>query len=102
MSYVRWSDESDVYVYSSYGGREGYGRTHEVLVCCGCLFVKPNEPNNRFPGEHDHRIYEKPARQPHKYQKVMLEEMIQHLEEHRKVGHKVPQYAIENLRRDLG
>jgi len=27
--------------------------------------------------------------------------MIKHLEEHKKVGHKVPEYAIERLQKEL-
>lgn len=100
MSYIRWSDDSDVYVYMG-NGEMAYGNhIFGVLVCCGCLFVEPNKPNDRYPGGADFKIYQKPSRIADKYRAVMFDEMLVHLEEHKKAGHKVPDKAIERLKAD--
>lgn len=67
MSIVRWSDESDVYVYNSAEG----------LVCFDCLLRGNNFVTKSY------------------------QVMIDHLLEHREYGHKVPQYAIDELARLL-
>jgi hypothetical protein len=94
MAYVRWSEESDVYVYSSSGGIVAYGRTHDALVCCGCAFN--HKGDGEFPA--DFVVDEKPSlNNRRKYLRVMYDTMIGHLEAHREAGHKVPQYAIDYL-----
>jgi hypothetical protein len=66
MSYCRWGEGSDVYVYLDVNGH---------LCCCGCQL---NEG-----------WYYDSTRQ-----------MLAHLEEHKKAGHLVPEYAAEGLRED--
>lgn len=93
MSYVRWSDDSDVYVYM--GGAKAYnGRNYDVLVCCACRLNPTGDPD--WPD--DVNIWEKPSRKhSDKHRRVMYDDMIGHLEAHRAAGHKVPQYAIDRL-----
>lgn len=66
MSYCRFGDESDVYMYPA--------NTNEIW-CCACQL----EPERL----------------------LTQEEALEHLEEHRGVGHQVPQHAIERLKREI-
>ena len=69
MSYARFSKDCDVYIYDDYR----YG-----LHCCGCKLKKPHGyANDIF-----HENYDL---------------LIEHLHEHRKAGHKVPDYLFEIL-----
>ena len=70
MSYARLGPESDVYVYDD---------CDEGLTCWNCSFCQQDTD------EH--------------YLVKSANEMILHLEEHLKSGHKVPAYAFESLRR---
>lgn len=71
MSYARFGWEgSDVYVYSDVRG---------YLLCCACIMAdKP------FDGYEAHRTAQ----------------MVEHLEEHRRRGHCVPQETIDDLLAD--
>ena len=71
MSYCRFGDTSDVYVYFSVEG---------VYVCCACHLAE--EPFSNFGC-------------------ATPDEMIVHLDEHERVGHQVPQHAIDRLMRDV-
>ena len=68
---VRWSENSDVYIY---GGGDAQG--NDTMVCCSC---KLND-------ESDFVVYT-----------AIL--MTEHLKLHRKVGHKVPEEAFEEVSR---
>jgi len=68
MSYVRWSDISDVYMYSSVNGKE---------VCCQCSLGSNNE------GDYDFDT---------------IEELIAHAIKHKEAGHLIPNYAMRNLK----
>lgn len=74
MSYVRAGENSDVYVFPS--KRLGI----EVYECCGCCIAR----ETRAYGDWLTRT---------------AEQMIDHLQEHRKKGHRVPQEAIERLKK---
>ena len=74
MSYARFSSDSDVYVYASTAGG---------IECCRCRFIADTHDTPRNDA-------------------VMVDEdeMIAHLEKHRKAGHRVPDDAFEQLRAD--
>lgn len=72
MSYVRWGENSYAYIYPS---RQG-------IVCAGCLLDGDEEEAGEF-------ITTSRA------------EMIEHVEQHRKAGHKVPVKVDERLRREI-
>ena len=73
MSYVRFGKDSDVYVYHHYQG---------FLECCGCI-LDPEGEGWSFPSF------------------KTRSEMITHLEEHKKAGHDVPEYAIDRLKEEI-
>ena len=73
MSYARFGPDSDVYVYSSECG----------YVCSWCTLQTEPDP------EYDDHFVTKSA-----------SEMIQHLEQHRAAGHKVPDYTIKELQEE--
>lgn len=68
MSYARFTDASDVYIYMSVYG---------YLECCACCMS-----SDRC------------------YTATSTEKMVEHLQEHTAMGHKVPDYVIPDLRRD--
>ena len=71
MSFARFSDTSDVYVYAS---------GDNVYTCCGCLLQKGSlYPQWDFGGK----------------------AILAHLKEHKRAGHKVPRYCIKALKRDM-
>jgi len=74
VSYARFTAESDVYVYASAAGG---------IECCRCRFIAD-------------------AQGPPRGNAVMVDEdeMIAHLEKHRRAGHRVPDNAFEQLRPD--
>ena len=74
MSYARFAEDSDVYVYARAAGG---------IECARCRFIADtNEPprNNAVMVDED--------------------EMIGHLEKHRRAGHRVPNDAFVRLRAD--
>lgn len=76
MSYVRWGNESDVYVYFHVGG---------WFQCEECKLLLP------------------PADSPEKdfhFRSMTGKAMAEHLEGHVAAGHKVPAYAIVAVRLD--
>ncbi len=84
MSYCRWSS-GDCYVYSDVNDRAG------EIRCCSCALPFVGLKNDVG------GVYEAPyppfiARGPR--------EMLRHLEEHRAVGHLVPEYAMKRLRKE--
>lgn len=70
MSYCRFSDESDVYVFVNIQNK---------WECCRCAF-------RSAPGHAESKIVD------------TVQEMISHLGEHKKFGHKVPEEVIGKLR----
>ncbi len=71
MSYCRWGEDSDVYIYAS----------SSELVCCACLL------NGGTPSNH--------SAQDYKTRK--FSEMLIHLDQHTFAGHKVPKHVKERL-----
>ena len=74
MSYARFAEDSDVYVYASAGGG---------IECARCRFITD-------------------TKEPPRNNAVMVDEdeMIAHLEKHRRAGHRVPNDAFDRLRAD--
>lgn len=77
MSYVRFSETSDVYVYPT-TTTEGIHK----LVCCACRLVV----DTRWYGD---------------FVVTSREEMVDHLLIHVEVGHKVPKRAFDRLTREI-
>ena len=75
MSYIRFSDDSDVYVYV---GDKG-------ITCCSCRL------NPIKDGFHLDICFDG---------KGMYTKMISHLEQHKRSGHKIPSIAIKRIRED--
>lgn len=73
MSYCRFGDDSDVYVFGTYGHNK-----EEVFECCGCLMMGDMKP----------------------FHCKTKNEMVKHLFEHMRNGHKVPTYAIDHLKKE--
>ena len=76
MSYSRFSDDSDVYIFHHVNG---------FIQCCGCL-LNPGDPFS----------YE--TRDPEFYSRS---EAIAHLERHVARGHNVPHHAFDSIRREI-
>ena len=74
MSYCRTGKDSDVYMF----GQMIFGMDGG-LVCCNCLFV----------GNFGSKMG------------MTKEEALKHLKKHIEKGHKVPDYAIERLCREI-
>lgn len=70
MSYARWGNNSSVYVYAHCGGG---------IECCGCWLETKPYTSLRF---------------------YTSGEMIEHLNKHKSVGHKVPDYCYEGILED--
>ena len=77
MSYARFAEESDVYVYASARGG---------IECQRCRFIHQTETTADSPRNNAVMVDE--------------DEMIAHLEKHRRAGQQVPESALEGLRRD--
>lgn len=75
MSYCRFS-EGDVYMYSNLSEMK--------IVCCACRLLDKDRYGLRGNFSFD-----------------TLEEALKHLEEHVKVGHRVPEYAFRLLREEI-
>jgi hypothetical protein len=69
VSFARWSNTSDVYVYLDVGGS---------FTCCGCSLLEDEE------GDFSAHLF-------------TTADMIEHLTEHVRAGHKVPDYCIARL-----
>jgi hypothetical protein len=74
VSYARFASDSDVYVYASTAGG---------IECCRCRLIADGH-------------------EPPRNDAVMVDEdeMIAHLEKHRRAGHRVPDYAFDQLKAD--
>ena len=68
MAYVRWSDDSALYIYAHYQG---------FVACCGCLLIDDEESDFRT---------------------TSLVEMLAHVQAHRNAGHRVPDWLDDTLR----
>lgn len=75
MSYCRFGD-GDVYMFPHVWG---------MIVCMGCKLAGPHESGLM--------ILDKAF--------IGGEEALEHLQEHRNAGHKVPQDAFDRLRREI-
>ena len=88
MSYARFSESSDVYVYRSNNVITYYEKDaeHQIFVCCSCRLTLKTTTTmfGRFKwyGEY---VFES------------REEMIDHLLIHQEAGHKVPQHTFDRL-----
>jgi len=104
MSYARFGDDSDIYVYPHVGGG---------FECCACrlaeltpsIFTEGYEDHPLFgnvePCENCHGVGCDHCMMPDNTRLNTRSEMIMHIEDHIKAGHKVPEYAIERLRQEL-
>jgi hypothetical protein len=79
MSYCRWSDDSDVYIYEVVAGG---------VECCACWLLNPQPGTAPAIDRPSARIMTRSA-------------LIAHLLEHRAAGHKVPAGLIDGIREDL-
>ena len=70
MSYCRFSEDSDVYLYPHVYGD---------YVCCACRLRETFGSTVLF----------------------TLEEVLEHLQAHQDVGHKVPEYAFERIKAEI-
>jgi hypothetical protein len=104
MSYARFGDHSDVYVFPHVGGG---------FECCACGLSKSVE-SVFTKGCKDHPIFGdiepcdkcggkgcEHCMMPDNTRLNTRSEMIAHLEEHKKAGDEVPEYAIERLKEEI-
>jgi len=81
MSYCRFGDDSDVYLYY---------HVDNFFECCSCRLLGFEK---RF----------LPDFEMHKSKKMSnLSEVLAHLMKHKKKGHKVPDYALGRILDELG
>jgi len=80
MSYVRFSETSDVYVYPTLDSIDRKFR----LVCCACRLV--SDTQDRWYGD---------------FTVDSREEMVDHLLVHREAGYKVPKHPLVRLMREI-
>lgn len=71
MSYARFSDDSDVYIYEHANG---------FIECCGCLITEPEPPE--WAGF---------------YKANTAREILHHIYAHLSLGHKVPERCIKRI-----
>jgi len=81
MSYARKSD-GDVYVYSDISDRKG------EIRCCDCTLLLSMQPVGGVWEGSLHFIAASPK------------DMVSHLKEHQAVGHRVPKYAFDRLKKE--
>ena len=104
MSYVRFGDGSDLYVYPHVGGG---------FECCACRLA-PSIKSIFTEGYEDHPLFGdvepcencdgKGCDHCMMCGNTRLQtrsEMIDHIEEHIKAGHEVPSYVIERLKEEI-
>ena len=77
MAYVRWSEDSSVYVFLHVNG---------YITCCGCLLQENNTGTSYT------------ARDPEFYSRSAA---IKHLLRHVEAGHRVPARAFERLEAEI-
>lgn len=75
MSYARFGDHSDVYIYEHVGG---------FIECCGCLLVEPENEQEIFGFYHANTA----------------REILSHIDEHLSKGHVVPDYCIDRIKKE--
>ena len=109
MSYCRFSDNSDVYVFHHVGG---------YYQCCSCLLAEKMKSiftvglekddircklfgENIQPCGECHGAGCDACMLPSNTNLNTKEEMIVYLLEHQKAGHKVPKYAIDRLKEEI-
>jgi len=104
MSYARFGEYSDVYVFAHVGGG---------FECCGCRISKPvksvftcgykDHPlfGDVEPCEHCNGDGCEHCMMPGNTRLNTRSEMISHLKEHKKAGHKVPNYTINRLKEEI-
>ena len=78
MSYCRLGDNCDIYLYEHY--KRGWR-------CCWC--VLPDFLNNR----EDENIED--------FEMYTLQAVLDHIEDHRRVGHKVPEYVFTQVQAEI-
>lgn len=84
MSYCRFGDDSDVYLYE---------HIDDFYECCSCRLMK----------KEIHSTGLIPDFKMHKSKKMLnLNEVLFHLMKHKKKEHKVPDYALERVLDELG
>lgn len=89
MSYARFGwDGSDVYVFLNVAG---------YFSCCGCQLIEREyvESKDYILGFYLKPINEEEASKPESF--YSTKEIIDHLEEHKKAGHYVPDSCIERI-----
>lgn len=74
MSYARFSDDSDVYIFEHANG---------FIQCCGCLITEAEPPE--WAGF---------------YNAQTAREMIHHIYQHMSIGHKVPDRCLERINKE--
>lgn len=97
MSYARWSEMSDVYLYES----ASTGR----FICCGCSLIPVPKP--KAVGDFYDVSRRSHARQIHDERSTVSrsfarrEQLIEHLQEHIAAGDKVEPHAILKLQHEI-
>ena len=84
MSYSRFGEDSDVYIYLDVDGS---------IHCCGCP-LEPTHGGNPNLGMQDIKFHG--TKQLWKYS-----DAIEHVKEHLNAGHRVPDYVIERLQNKI-
>lgn len=104
MSYARFGERSDIYVYEHVGG---------FFECCACSLAKPvksiftvgcdDHPlfGNRPPCEKCGGEGCEDCMMPGNTHVKTRSELIEHVKEHIAAGHLVPDYVISNIQEDL-
>lgn len=105
MSYVRFSDDSDIYMFAHVGGG---------FECCSCRLAKKIK-TIFTEGTKNHCLFDdvEPCKKCNgkgcddcmmhdNFPRLQTRsEAIAHLQDHIKAGHKLPDYAIEGLQQEL-
>ncbi len=106
MSYARFAEDSDVYLFVTRPTPDG----DYVIECCGCRLVadlrKPRTDAERAKVAHFDTSWagRGPEEMVWDWSPVQhfrtLAEVLDHLRKHEEVGHKVPAYAIAGITED--
>ena len=86
MSYCRFGDDSDVYLYDSFNGN---------IVCCVCRLTPLERGEFTSLDGTTNTVYCREDTYLSSPTKA-----IRHLRKHRRAGHMVPRYAFRRLRRE--
>lgn len=92
MSYCRFSDQSDVYLYQHVEGG---------IVCCACRLNK--EIKGTYPPDFWlEELRNKPFSGHYEDSKFRTRgQALKHLNKHKEAGHKVSKYAIDRLNKEI-